>query len=150
MSYSSIDVAVDKIGEIVPTEVEPVRTDDISNIHVQVVKVMLGAEGVNDGLLSAVNLESAEVTANENAVTVNSAASTRLLAANANRKGGWIQVDADTTLWVSLTTDAAEHTGTRIDSYSHLELPAGFRGEVSGYQTSGAPITVLATEFVTS
>lgn len=93
-------------------------TDEIGGVHYQRTKLTIGADGVNDGDVSASNplpIGPSKGTPTETVVSV-ATTSTSVLASNASRKFLQIINDSDEVVYIAFDGAAAvAHEGTRLN-----------------------------------
>lgn len=98
-------------------------TDDIGGVHWERVKLTLGADGVNDGDVSATNpIPIKERRAATSAVTsvAGSLSSVTVLSSNANRLGAYVWNDSAVALYLKLGATAS------TSSFTVYMLPGAF------------------------
>lgn len=115
-----------------------VATDDIGGVQVQRVKLMIGADGANDGDISKINplpvyFPGVTYTDRSGTITAGGAAQ-QLAAANASRKGFFIQNNSTVDLWInSVTTAVLSQPSLKIVAGALYESPA-----------NGVPVTAIS------
>jgi hypothetical protein len=101
-------------------------TDDIAGVHFERVKLTLGADGVNDGDISATNpIPSKEKRASASSVANVAASATNvtLLASNANRLGAYVFNDSSVSLYIKFGATASTSSFTvKLTAGSYFEL----------------------------
>lgn len=127
-------------------------TDEIGGRHFELIKINLGADGVDGGMVTPVNpfpVQSYAAVGTQTNVA-GAIADTLLLAANASRKGATIYNDAagGNRLRILLSTVAASSTvfTVRLSGGDYFELPFGYTGMVRGIWDIAAG-TARVTEF---
>lgn len=123
-------------------------SDDIGGVKYQRVKVTLGADGTNDGDVSATNpvpidgtvsgsgtfttKETRSSTATTSQVA-DTASSTTLLASNSDRLGATIENDSSATLYVKFGTTASTTDYTvKLVQNAYYEVPFNYTGRIDG------------------
>lgn len=125
-------------------------TDEIAGRHFELVKLTVGADGVDGGMVADDNpLPVRELSDVATRTSVPAAAvNTLLLATSASRRGAIIVNDSSATLRIGLGTVAvsANDYTVAVGPGGYWELPYGFRGQVRGIweaANGSARITVL-------
>lgn len=103
--------------------------DDISGVLFPRIKIIYGADGVNDGDVSTANgfpvqivkgLSVSSISAETNFDVTTS--SQVVLASNASRKGGWVRNISDTIMYVSFSGTAATNKPTKLEPGESLSF----------------------------
>lgn len=96
-----------------------VRTDEVGGVHHQGVKVVIGADGSDDGFVSESNpipVKGQGIAWNAPTSVSVGASSTVVLASNAVRKGAVITNDSDTVIYLGIGSAAVLNSGIRLNS----------------------------------
>lgn len=124
-----------------PTGFAP-ATDDIGGVAFQRIKLVHGIDGVNDGDVANTNplpvKEKRAATATTTSVS-DTALSTTLLAANANRLGATVYNDSTVDLYLKLGATASLTSFTvKMAADGYYEVPFNYTGIIDGIWASDA------------
>lgn len=134
------------------TSGDSIATDDISGIKFQRVKLIHGADGVNDGDVSTANRFPVKGSTSATATLTNvndTASSTTVLASNANRLGATFFNDSTSLLYLKFGATASTTSfTTQIQPGGYFELPgpAIYTGVIDGIWSADASGAVRITE----
>lgn len=144
----------DDIETNVGTGGKTVRTDDVGGLQYQVIKIAIGGDGVDNGLVGApgVALPITEVKAASSVTTsvAGSIVNVNLLIANAARLGATIYADivGAPDIYVKLGATASSTSFTvKLSGGDYYEVPFGYTGIIDGIWTvasGNARITELS------
>lgn len=125
-------------------------TDEISGRHFELIKINLGGDGVDGGMVTESNpfpVEEARSGASAVTSVAGSASSVTLLASNADRKGGTIYNDSTAILYLKLGASASTSSFTvKMFPEDYYEVPFNYTGIIDGVwasATGDARITEL-------